>query len=59
MSSRRATSRERTAAELVAYYAELKKNFPIISIEDGCAENDWDGWKHHHQGTRRYHPARG
>ena len=35
---------ERTAAELVAYYAELKKNFPIISIEDGCAENDWDGW---------------
>ena len=35
---------ERTAAELVAYYAELKKNFPIISIEDGCAENDWAGW---------------
>jgi enolase len=35
---------ERTAAELVAYYAELKKDFPIISIEDGCAENDWDGW---------------
>ncbi len=35
---------ERTAAELVAYYAELKKKYPIISIEDGCAENDWDGW---------------
>ncbi len=35
---------ERSAAELVAYYAELKKKFPIISIEDGCAENDWDGW---------------
>ena len=35
---------ERTAAELVAYYGELKKKFPIISIEDGCAENDWDGW---------------
>ncbi|WP_395746985.1 phosphopyruvate hydratase [Prosthecobacter sp.] len=35
---------ERTAAELVAYYAELKKKFPIISIEDGCAENDWAGW---------------
>lgn len=35
---------ERTAAELVAYYQELKKKFPIISIEDGCAENDWDGW---------------
>jgi enolase len=35
---------ERTAAELVAYYAELKKKFPIISIEDGCAEGDWAGW---------------
>ena len=35
---------ERSAAELVAYYAELKKKFPIISIEDGCAENDWNGW---------------
>ena len=35
---------ERSAAELVAYYAELKKKFPIISIEDGCAEGDWAGW---------------
>jgi enolase len=35
---------ERSAAELVAYYAELKKKYPIISIEDGCAENDWEGW---------------
>jgi enolase len=36
---------ERTAAELVDYYASLCERFPIISIEDGCAENDWDGWK--------------
>ncbi len=36
---------KRTAAELVDYYAGLQKKFPIISIEDGCAENDWDGWK--------------
>ncbi|MDB6151931.1 MAG: Phosphopyruvate hydratase [Chthoniobacteraceae bacterium] len=36
---------KRTAAELVAYYLELQSKFPIISIEDGCAENDWDGWK--------------
>ncbi|MEM7386903.1 MAG: phosphopyruvate hydratase [Verrucomicrobiota bacterium] len=36
---------KRTAAELVDYYAELKKKHPIISIEDGCDENDWDGWK--------------
>src|SRR5437762_1615062 len=36
---------KRTAAELVDYYASLCDRFPIISIEDGCAENDWDGWK--------------
>jgi enolase len=35
----------RNAAELVAYYQELQKKYPIVSIEDGCAENDWDGWK--------------
>ena len=36
---------KRSAAELVAYYQCLAKKFPIVSIEDGCAENDWDGWK--------------
>jgi enolase len=36
---------KRNAAELIAYYQELAKKFPIISIEDGCAENDWHGWK--------------
>jgi enolase len=36
---------KRTAVELVDYYAGLQKKFPIISIEDGCAENDWAGWK--------------
>lgn len=36
---------EKTADELVTYYQELQRKFPIISIEDGCAENDWDGWK--------------
>ena len=35
----------RTAAELIDYYSDLCSRFPIISIEDGCAENDWDGWK--------------
>ncbi len=35
----------RSAAELVDFYVDLKKRYPIISIEDGCAENDWDGWK--------------
>src|SRR6266436_3586564 len=35
----------KTADELVEYYAGLCARFPIISIEDGCAENDWAGWK--------------
>ena len=35
----------KSAAELVDFYADLQKRYPIISIEDGCAENDWDGWK--------------
>ena len=37
---------KRSAEELVAYYKTLCDKFPIISIEDGCAENDWAGWKH-------------
>ena len=36
---------KRNASELIAYYEVLQKKYPIISIEDGCAENDWDGWK--------------
>ena len=33
------------SAEMAAYYAELVAKYPIISIEDGMAEDDWDGWK--------------
>ncbi len=33
------------ADELVGYYKKLCAKFPIVSIEDGCAENDWAGWK--------------
>ncbi|HEX8294849.1 MAG TPA: phosphopyruvate hydratase [Chthoniobacteraceae bacterium] len=36
---------KRSAEELVAFYQGLAKKFPIVSIEDGCAENDWAGWK--------------
>jgi len=36
---------KKTAEELIAYYQELQAKYPIISIEDGCAENDWAGWK--------------
>ena len=35
----------KTAAEMVDWYAELCGKYPIISIEDGLAEDDWDGWK--------------
>ena len=36
---------KRSAEELIDLYEGLAKRFPIISIEDGCAENDWTGWK--------------
>ncbi len=35
----------RTAQDLVTYYQELIEKYPIISIEDGMAEEDWTGWK--------------
>lgn len=35
----------RTAAEMVEYYEMLCDKYPVISIEDGLAEDDWDGWK--------------
>jgi enolase 1/2/3 len=35
----------RTADEMVDMYAEWVRQYPIISIEDGVAESDWDGWK--------------
>ena len=36
---------KRSSDEQAAYLAELTKKYPIDSIEDGCDENDWDGWK--------------
>ena len=36
---------KRSSDEMVAFYKDLQKRYPIISIEDGCAENDWAGWK--------------
>ncbi len=38
--------RRLTPAEMVGYYADLSERYPIVSIEDGMAEEDWDGWKH-------------
>jgi enolase len=39
------TGKVRSREEQVAYLAELTEKYPIDSIEDGCAEEDWDGWK--------------
>jgi enolase len=35
---------ERTSAEMIAYYANLVANYPLVSIEDPLAEDDWAGW---------------
>ncbi|WP_440311794.1 phosphopyruvate hydratase [Leucobacter chromiireducens] len=37
--------KERTAAEMSAYYADLMDKYPLVSIEDPLAEDDWEGWK--------------
>jgi len=37
--------KELNATEMVEFYADLVAKYPIISIEDGLDENDWDGWK--------------
>lgn len=38
-------NRKLSPAEMVDYYADLVNKYPIVSIEDGMAEDDWDGWK--------------
>jgi len=42
---KKSTGQKLTGAELVDFYAKLTSKYPIISIEDGCAENDWTTWK--------------
>ncbi|NQT71196.1 MAG: phosphopyruvate hydratase [Chloroflexi bacterium] len=37
--------RKLSSAEMVDYYIDLASSFPIISIEDGLAEDDWEGWR--------------
>ena len=38
--------KRRNATEMVEFYADLCRRYPIISLEDGMAEDDWDGWAH-------------
>ncbi len=40
-------NRELTSSELTAYYKAMCDKYPIVSIEDGLSEDDWDGWKEH------------
>ena len=42
---KKSTGRKLSGDELVAFYAELCARYPIVSIEDGCAESDWTNWK--------------
>ena len=42
---KKSTKEEFTSEQMVELYAKLCADYPIISIEDGCDENDWDGWK--------------
>ena len=42
---KKSDNRELTPAEMVDFWADWVKRYPIISIEDGMAEDDWDGWK--------------
>jgi enolase len=42
---KKSTGQKLTGEELVDFYSKLTSNYPIVSIEDGCAENDWKNWK--------------
>ncbi|HSA32501.1 MAG TPA: phosphopyruvate hydratase, partial [bacterium] len=41
----KSTGEKKTSAQMVDFYEKLVNNFPIFSIEDGMAEDDWEGWK--------------
>lgn len=42
---KKSTGDKLTATQMVDFWADWCRKYPIISIEDGCAEDDWDGWK--------------
>ena len=42
---KKSDGRALTGDEMVEYYRQLVSRYPIVSIEDGCAENDWETWK--------------
>jgi len=42
---KKSTGKKLTGAELVNFYVKLCRDYPVVSIEDGCAESDWKHWK--------------
>ncbi len=42
---RKSDRSQRTSSEMIAFWADWVKHYPIVSIEDGLAEDDWEGWK--------------
>jgi enolase len=42
---KKSSGKSMSGAQIVAFYEELIAKYPIISIEDGCSENDWETWK--------------
>jgi enolase len=42
----RTEKRDLTAEEMTDYYRQLVKNYPLVLLEDGLAEDDWEGWRH-------------
>ena len=42
---KKSSKEELSSDELISYYSNLCSKYPIVSIEDGCDENDWDSWK--------------
>ena len=42
---KKSDGRKRSSDEMVAFWSKWIENYPIISLEDGMAENDWEGWK--------------
>ena len=48
----------KSSDEMVRFYSKWVNDYPIVSLEDGLAENDWDGWANSDQGSRQQNPAR-
>ena len=50
--------REKSSAEMPGFWAEIVERYPIVSIEDGAAEDDWESWEAQTSTARRPRPAR-